>query len=61
MSAAEIIEQLPKLTLEERSAILRRLRELDEDDEAVFLHEAADAMFRELDQEESRDGHRNTG
>ena len=61
MSAAEIIEQLPKLTSEERSAILRRLRELEENDESLFLHETADSMFRESDQEETRDGHCKTG
>ncbi len=58
MSAAEIIEQLPKLTAEERSAILQRLRELEKEDELLFLHEAGELMFRELDQEETRDGRR---
>jgi hypothetical protein len=30
MSAVEIIKELPKLTTEERSAVRRRLRELEE-------------------------------
>ena len=47
MSAAEIIAELPKLTAEERAAVLRRLRELEERDESQFLHEAADLMFQE--------------
>jgi len=53
MSAVEIIAELPKLTEDERSAVRRRLRELDECDEAQFLHESADAMFRDLDQQEA--------
>ena len=53
MSAVEIIAELPKLTDDERSAVRRRLRELDERDEAQFLHESADAMFRDLDQLEA--------
>ena len=43
----EIIEELPKLTADERAAILRRLREMEEKDEIMFLHEAADLVFRE--------------
>jgi hypothetical protein len=53
MSAVEILAELPKLTDEERSAVRRRLRELDERDEAQFLHESADAMFRDLDKQEA--------
>jgi hypothetical protein len=52
MSAAQIIEELPKLTSKERSIVRRRLRELDEQDERQFLHESADAMFQDLDQQE---------
>ena len=61
MSAAEIIAELPKLTAEERAAVLRRLRELEERDESQFLHEAADSMFQEMDQQESKDARRKTG
>jgi hypothetical protein len=52
MSVAEIIKELPKLTAEERAAILRRLRELEQRDETLFLHEAADSMFRAMDKGE---------
>jgi hypothetical protein len=51
MSAVGILAELPKLRDEERSAV-RRLRELDERDEAQFLHESADAMFRDMDKQE---------
>jgi hypothetical protein len=60
MSAAEIIAELPKLIAEERAAVLRRLRELEERDELHFLHEAADSMFQEMDKEESKDVLRKT-
>ena len=53
MSAVKILAELPKLTDDERSAIRRRLRELDERDEAQFLHESADAMFQDMDKQES--------
>ena len=49
MSAVEIIEELPKLTTEERSAVRRQLRELEEQDEMLFLHESAGAMFHDMD------------
>jgi len=52
MSAAEIISELPKLTAEERAAVLRRLKELEERDELHFLHEAADSVFQEMDKRE---------
>ena len=52
MSAVEIIAELPKLTDEERSAVRRRLRELDERNELQFLHDSADAMFQDLDKQE---------
>ena len=61
MSVAEIIEQLPKLTAEERSAVLRRLRELEDHDELLFLNEAADSMFREMDDQETQDAGRKAG
>ena len=58
MSASEILKELPKLTSEERAAVRRRLRELDERDEVQFLHESADAMFQELDKQEAEDARR---
>ena len=60
MSAAEIINELPKLTTEELSAVRRRLRELDERDELQFLHEFADAMFQDMDRQEAADARRKT-
>ena len=58
MSAVEILAELPKLTSAERSAVRRRLRELDERDELQFLHESADAMFQDLDKQEADDARR---
>jgi hypothetical protein len=58
MSVAEIIQELPKLTTEERSAVRRSLRELEERDELLFLHESADAMFRDMDNQEAKDARR---
>jgi hypothetical protein len=58
MSAVEILAELPKLTDDERSAVRRRLRELDERDETQFLHESADAMFRDMDKQESENARR---
>lgn len=52
MSMAEILNELPRLTAEERTMISHRLRELEEKDQALFLHEAAVTMFREIDQSE---------
>lgn len=46
MSLAEIMRELPRLTRDERSAIQQRLRELEEQDEVMFLHEAADSIFQ---------------
>lgn len=60
MSAAQIIAELPKLTVEERSAVRQRLRELDERDEMQFIHEAADGMFQEMDKEEAEHAKRKT-
>ena len=60
MSVTEIIQELPRLTPEERSAIGRRLRELEEGDELLFLHEAADSMFRHMDTQEAKDARRKT-
>jgi hypothetical protein len=58
MSAVEILAELPKLTDDERAAVRRRLRELDERNEAQFLHESADAMFRNMDQQETEHARR---
>jgi len=60
MSAVEILAELPKLTDDERSIVRRRLRELDERDEAQFLHESADTMFRDMDKQEAENGRRKT-
>ena len=60
MSAAEIIEELPKLTPEERVVIALRLRELQQENDDQFLHEAAGEMFRDMDQREAEDAHRKT-
>lgn len=54
MSAAEIIKELPNLSASERAAVRRRLRELEEQDEALFLNESADALFLETDKEEEK-------
>jgi hypothetical protein len=56
----EIIQELPKLRADERAVILRRLRELDGLDESLFLHEAAESMFQDMDQEEAADARRKT-
>jgi hypothetical protein len=58
VSAAEIIKELPKLTTEERSAIRRRLRELEEKDEMLFLNESANAMFQDMDKQETKHARR---
>jgi len=58
MSASEIIAELPKLTPEERSAVRRRLRELEEQDELLFLNEAAGSMFQEMDKQEAENARR---
>ena len=58
MSAVEILAELPKLTDDERAAVRLRLRELDEQDEAQFLHESANAMFRDMDKQETEHARR---
>lgn len=60
MSYTEIIEELPKLSAEQRADLARRLREFEEKDEILFLHESADSMFQELDKQEAKDAHRKT-
>jgi hypothetical protein len=54
MSAAEIMQELPKLTVDERAAIRQRLRELEEKDEVQFLNDSALATFQELDKQEAK-------
>ncbi len=54
MSAAEIIRELSKLTADERSAIRRRLRELEEQGEVQFLNDSALATFQDLDKREAK-------
>ena len=61
MSMVEIIQELPKLTPEQRAMILSRVRELDGPDESLFLQEAAETMFREMDQQEAVDARNKTG
>ena len=58
MSAVEILAELPKLTDDERSAVRRRRRELDEQDEAQFLHESAGAMFHDMEKQEAENARR---
>jgi hypothetical protein len=57
MSMAEIIQELPKLSAEERLMVLRRVQKLVEEDGLLFLNEATDLMFQDLDQREARDVH----
>ncbi len=54
------MQELPKLTADERAAIRQRLRELEEQDESLFLHEAADSMFKDMDKQEARNARRKT-
>ena len=49
MSVAEIINELPNLTPQQRPTVSRRLQELEEKDEMMFLHEAADSLFQDMD------------
>jgi putative addiction module component (TIGR02574 family) len=56
VNAAEILAELSKLTVEERSAVRHRLRELDERDKPQFLHEAADLTSQEMDKQEVQGG-----
>jgi hypothetical protein len=58
VSAAEIIKELPKLSADDRAAVRRRLRELEEKDETSFLHESADTLFQEMDKKEEKNGRR---
>lgn len=60
MSVAQIIEELPKLTSDDRRTIERRIRQL-EDDDMVFISEAATRMFQEIDREEEAYAKRKAG
>jgi hypothetical protein len=55
MSAAEIMRELSKLTVDERAAIRQRLRELEEQDEVQFLNDSTLAVMQELDKREAED------
>jgi hypothetical protein len=55
VSVAEIIQELPKLNAEERSAVAQKLRELAVEEELLFLNGAADTMFHEMDNQEQVD------
>jgi len=56
MSAAEIIAELPRMTLRERRQIAQRLLELEADAEALRIaDETADQAFQLLDQMEADD------
>ena len=53
MSAAEIIAELPRMSVRERREIARRLLELETDAEALRIaDEVADQSFQILDQME---------
>jgi len=58
MSAAEIMNELPKLSAEERALLRQRLRELDEQDDLQFLHDSALTQFQALDKQESEHARR---
>lgn len=60
MSVAQIIDELPKLTSDDRRAIERRIHQL-EDDDMVFISEAATRMFQEIDKEEEAHAKRKAG
>lgn len=60
MSVAQIIEELPKLTAQDRQAIERRIHELA-DEEMAFINESAARMFQEIDREEEAHAKRKTG
>jgi len=55
MSAAEIIQELPKLTAVERSVVRRRLLELEGKEDVQFLNDSTLAVMQELDKREAED------
>lgn len=58
MSAAEIMNELPKLSAEERALLRQHLRELEEQDDLQFLHDSALPQFQALDKQESEHARR---
>ena len=56
----EIIKELPKLTTEERSAVRRRLRELEETGRDAVPAQVCGAMFQDMDKQEARNARRKT-
>lgn len=58
MSATEIMDELPKLSADERAALRQRLRELDEQDDVQFLQDSALSQFQEMDKQEAEDARR---
>ena len=58
MSVAEIIRELPKLKPKELEAVRLRLRELENSDATLFLHESADMMFQDMDKHETKNAKR---
>lgn len=53
MSTAEIINELPKLSISERREIIKRLIELEEGQDAIqFAYESANIAFQMLDEME---------
>ena len=56
MSTAEIIEELPRLTVEERKAVRQRLWELESERQELEKTAAtADHVFQEMDRREAED------
>ena len=55
MSALEILNELPKLSRDERRAIASRVFELEETEELTWATQAADMAFQELDRLEDKD------
>jgi hypothetical protein len=55
MSAAEIIQELPKLTPDERSVVRKRLLELEKKEDVQFLNDSTLAVMQELDKREADD------
>lgn len=58
MSGAEIMNELPKLSAEERALLRQHLRELEEQDDLQFLHDSALTQFHALDKQESEHARR---
>jgi hypothetical protein len=56
MSTAEIINELPKLSISERRKIIKHLIELEEDQDAIqFAYESVNIAFQMLDKIEEND------